>query len=131
MLNKHDFSKNISNNITKQSLGFGKYPDIQNRFGLTGAKSAAIVVLYKEFGLNCDLNLSELKNRLEELLVHFNSITESTMSPFDIFLIRHEQQYENIIDPLLEFINTLECDLGMDAADIPIILSFLTQNTEG
>lgn len=125
MLDKHDFNKNSIGDISEQDSESQTYKIFQMKMGLTEAKSAAIVELYSDLMQSLTIRKDSIDERLSVLLDHSFSSMDDGSSSFSSLLIRSETFLDKEIDLLLEFVNTLEYDLGIDEFYVPYIFRVL------
>ena len=125
MLDKHDFNKNSIGDISEQDSESQTYKIFQMKMGLTEAKSAAIVELYSDLMQSLTIRKDSIDERLSVLLDHSFSSRDDGSSSFSSLLIRSETFLDKEIDLLLEFVNTLEYDLGIDEFYVPYIFRVL------
>lgn len=125
MLDKHDLNKNSFGGISEQDSEIQTYQILQKKMGLTEAKSAAIVELYSDLMQSLTIRKDSIDERLSVLLDHSFSSMESGSSSFSSLLIRSETFLDKEIDLLLEFVNTLEYNLGIDEFYVPYIFRVL------
>ena len=125
MLDKHDFNKNSIGDISEQDSESHTYQIFQMKMGLTEAKSAAIVELYSDLKQALTIRKDSIDERLAVLLDHSFSSMDDGSSSFSSLLIRSETFLDKEIDLLLEFVNTLEYNLGIDEFYVPYIFRVL------
>lgn len=125
MLDKYDLNKNSFGEISEQDSETQTYQIFQKKMGLTEAKSAAIVELYSDLRQSLTIRKDSIEERLSVLLDHSFSSMDDESNSFSTVIIRSETFLDNEIDLLLEFVNTLEYDLGIDEFYIPYIFSVL------
>ena len=125
MLDKHDFNKNSIGDISEQDSESQTYKIFQMKMGLTEAKSAAIVELYSDLMQSLTIRKDSIDERLSVLLDHSFSSMDDGSSSFSSLLIRSETFLDKEIDLLLEFVNTLEYNLGIDEFYVPYIFRVL------
>ena len=125
MLDKHDINKNSIGDISERDSESQTYQIFQMKMGLTEAKSAAIVELYSDLKQALTIRKDSLDEKLSVLLDDSFSSMDSGSSSFSSLLIRSETFLDKEIDLLLEFVNTLEYDLGIDEFYVPYIFSVL------
>ncbi len=125
MLDKHDLNKNSFGGISEQDSENQTYQIFQKKMGLTEAKSAAIVELYSDLKQSLTIRKDSIEERLSVLLDHSFSSMDDGSSSFSKVIIMSETFLDNEIDLLLEFVNTLVYDLGIDEFYVPYIFSVL------
>ena len=125
MLDKHDLNKNSFGGISEQDSEIQTYQILQKKMGLTEAKSAAIVELYSDLMQSLTIRKDSIDERLSVLLDHSFSSMDDGSSSFSSLLIRSETFLDKEIDLLLEFVNTLEYNLGIDEFYVPYIFRVL------
>lgn len=125
MLDKHDLNKNSFGGISEQDSEIQTYQIFQKKMGLTEAKSAAIVELYSDLKQSLTIRKDSIDERLSVLLDHSFSSMDDGSSSFSSLLIRSETFLDKEIDLLLEFVNTLEYNLGIDEFYVPYIFRVL------
>ena len=125
MLDKHDLNKNSFGGISEQDSEIQTYQILQKKMGLTEAKSAAIVELYSDLKQSLTIRKDSIDERLSVLLDHSFSSMDDGSSSFSSLLIRSETFLDKEIDLLLEFVNTLEYNLGIDEFYVPYIFRVL------
>ena len=125
MLDKHDLNKNSFGGISEQDSEIQTYQIFQKKMGLTEAKSAAIVELYSDLMQSLTIRKDSIDERLSVLLDHSFSSMDDGSSSFSSLLIRSETFLDKEIDLLLEFVNTLEYNLGIDEFYVPYIFRVL------
>lgn len=125
MLDKHDLNKNSFGGISEQESENQTCKIFQMKIGLTEAKSATIVELYTDLKQSLTYCPDSIEQRLSVVLDQFFASMESGYSSFPTVIIRSETFLDKEVDLLLEFVNILEYDLGIDELHIPFIFSVL------
>jgi hypothetical protein len=128
MLLEYDFNDSSKSKPSNHFNGSKRLQSFRGEFDFTLAKSAMIIELYDE--IQAKLLASKFHNdlNLSYLLSRYESNTE--LGGFTSFLIRFEDIDESLVDSLLNFIDYMESELGINGQFIPDILVFLSNYTD-